>query len=169
MYPLATANVLIPCVSRWVMFSFLWSHGLLHAIHACNGGMSSTISWSLLKLMSIESVLLSNHLILCCPLLFLPSTFPSIRVFFNESALCIRWPKYWSFSFCISPSNDQSRLISFQVYWFDLLAVWENNRITASFNCQAVAETSTQETKHHTWRVGELRFIKPAGPEELTL
>ena len=136
---------------------------------ACQASLSFTITQSLLKLMSIESVMLSNHLILCCPLLLLPSVFPSTRVFSIESALCIRWPKYWSFSFCISPSNDQSRLISFQVYWFDLLAVWENNRITASFNCQAVAETSTQETKHHTWRVGELRFIKPAGPEELTL
>ena len=122
MYPLATANVLIPCVSRWVMFSFLWSHGLPHAIHACNGGMSSIISWSLLKLMSIESVLLSNHLILCCPLLLLPSTFPSIRVFFSESALCIRWPKYWSFNFSISPPNEYTRLISFGIDWFDFIA-----------------------------------------------
>ena len=78
--------------------------------------------WSLLKLMSIESVMLSNHLILCHPLL-LPSIFPSIRVFFNESALHIRWPKYWSFSFSISPSNDYSKLISFRIDWFDLLAV----------------------------------------------
>ena len=123
----------------------------------------------LLKFMSIESLMLSNHLILCCPLLLLPSTFPSIRVFVSESALCIRWPKYWSFSFSISPSNEHSRLISFRVYWFDLLAVWENNRITASFKCQAVAETSTWETKHHTWRAGEVRFITPADPEELTL
>ena len=78
--------------------------------------------WSLLKLMSIESVMLSNHLILCHPLL-LPSIFPSIKVFFNESALHIRWPKYWSFSFSISPSNDYSKLISFRIDWFDLLAV----------------------------------------------
>ena len=92
-------------------------------IHACNGGMSSTISWSLLKLMFTESVLLSNHLILCCPLLLLPSTFPSIRVFFNESALHIRWPKFWSFSFCISPSNEHSGLIYFRTDWFDLPAV----------------------------------------------
>ena len=79
------------------------------------------ISWSLLKFMSIESLMLSNHLILCHPLLLLPSIFPSIRVFSNELALCIRWPKYWSFS--ISPSNEYSGLISFMIDWFDLLAV----------------------------------------------
>ena len=90
----------------------------------CNtpGFLSFTISWSLLKLMSIESVMSSNHLILCCPLLFLPSIFPSIRVFSNESALHIRWPKYWSFSFSISPSNEYSGLISFRMDWLDLLA-----------------------------------------------
>ena len=81
------------------------------------------ISWSLLKLMSIESVMPSNHLIFCCPLLLLPSIFPSIRVFSSESVLCIRWPKYWSFSFNISPSNEYSGLISFRIDWFDLLAV----------------------------------------------
>ena len=73
--------------------------------------------------MSIESVIPSNHLILCHPLLFLPSIFPSIRVFSNESVLCIRWPKYWSFSFSISPSNEHSGLISFRIDWFELLAV----------------------------------------------
>ena len=78
-------------------------------------------SWSLLKLMSIESVMPSNHLILCCPLLLLPSIFLSIRVFSNESVLCIRWPTYWSFSIC--PSNEFSGLISFRMDWFDLLAV----------------------------------------------
>ena len=82
----------------------------------------STSSWSLLKLMSIESVMPSNHLILCRPLL-LPSIFPSIRVFSDESVLCIRWPKYWSFSFSISPSNEYSGLISFKIDWLDLLAV----------------------------------------------
>ena len=76
-----------------------------------------------LQLMSIESVMLSNHLILCLPLLLLPSVFPSIRVFYSESALHIRWPKYWSFSFSISPSNEYSELISFSIEWFDLLAV----------------------------------------------
>ena len=78
---------------------------------------------SLLKLMPIESVIPSNHLILCCPLLFPPSVFPSIRVFSNESALHIRWPKYWSFGFNISPSNEYSGLISFRIDWLDLLAV----------------------------------------------
>ena len=81
------------------------------------------ISWSLLKLMSIESVMPSNHLILCCPLLLLPSIFPSIRVFSDESVLRIRWPKYWSFSFSISPSNEYSGLISFKIDWFEPLAV----------------------------------------------
>ena len=82
-----------------------------------------TNSWSLLKLMSIESVMPSNHLMLCRPLLLLPSVFPSIRVFSNESVLCIRWPKYWSFSYSISPSNEYSGLISFRMDWLDLLAV----------------------------------------------
>ena len=84
--------------------------------------LSSTISQSLLKLMSIESVMPPSHLILCCPLL-LPSVFPSIKVFSNVLALCIRWPTYWSFSFSTSPSNEYSGLIPFRIYWFDLLAV----------------------------------------------
>ena len=84
--------------------------------------LSSTISQTLLKCMSIESVMPSNHLILCHPLL-LPSIFPNNRVFSNESALHIRWPKYWSFSFSISPSNEYSGLISFRTDWFDLFAV----------------------------------------------
>ena len=100
------------------MSDSLWPHGLrtpgfpvLHHLP------------DLLKLMSVESVMPSNHLLLCCPLLLLPSMFPYIRVFSNESALQIRWPKYWSFSFIISPSSDYSGLISFRVDWFDLLAV----------------------------------------------
>ena len=88
---------------------------------AHQASLSFTISWSLLKLMSIEKVMLSNHFILCCPLLLMPSIFPSIRVFSSESALHIRWPKYWSFS--ISPSNEYSGSISFRIEWFDLLAV----------------------------------------------
>ena len=83
----------------------------------------STISWSLLRLMSIESAMPSNHLTLCRPLLLLPSVFPSIRVFFSESVLHIRWPKYWSFSFSISPSNEYSGLFSFRIDWLDLLVV----------------------------------------------
>ena len=82
-----------------------------------------TKSQSLLKLLSIESVMPSNHLILCCPLLLLPSIFPSIRVFSNESVLRIRWPKYWSFSFSISPSSEYSGLISFRMDWLDLIAI----------------------------------------------
>ena len=85
--------------------------------------LSFTTSWSLLKLISIESEMPSNHLILCHPLLLLPSIFPRIRVFSNASVLCISWPKYWSFSFSISPSNEYSGLISFRFDWFDLLAV----------------------------------------------
>ena len=84
--------------------------------------LSITNSWSPPKLMSIESVMPSNHLILCCPLLLLPSIFPSIRAFSNESALCIRWPKYWSFSFNISPFNEHPGLISLRMDWLDLLA-----------------------------------------------
>ena len=84
--------------------------------------LSITNSRSLLKLMSIESVMPSNHLILCCPLLLLPSIFPGIRVFSNESVLPRRWPEYWSFSFSISPSNEYSGLISFRIDWLDLLA-----------------------------------------------
>ena len=90
---------------------------------ACQASLSITNSWSLPKLMSIESGMPSNHLILCRPLLLLPSIFPNIRVFSNESALCIRWPKYWNFSFNISPSNELPGLISFKMNWLDLLAV----------------------------------------------
>ena len=90
---------------------------------AHQASLSITNSRSLLKLMSIKSVMPSNHLILCRPFLFLPSIFPSIRVFSNEPVLRIRWPKYWSFSFSITPSNEYSGLISFRMDWLDLLAV----------------------------------------------
>ena len=102
------------------------SHVQLFAIPwtaAHQASLSFTNFQSLLILMSITSVMPSNHLILCHPLLLLPSMFPNIRVFSNESALSIRWPKYWSFSFSISPSNEYSRLISFRIDWFDLPAV----------------------------------------------
>ena len=104
----------------------LLSHVQLFAIPwaaACQASLSITNSWSPLKLMSIKSVMLSNHLILCRPLLLPPSIFPSIRVFSNKSVLCIRWPKYWSFSFSTSPSNEYSGLISFRMDWLDLLTV----------------------------------------------
>ena len=102
------------------------SHVQLFVTHwtaAHQASLSITNFWSLFKLMSIESVMPSNHLILCCPLLLLPSIFPSIRVFCNESALPIRWTNYWSFSFSISPSNEYSGLISFRMDWLDLLEV----------------------------------------------
>ena len=102
---------------------------------ACQTSLSITNSWNLLKLMSIESVMPSNHLIFCYPLLFLPSIFPSIRVFSNESVLCIRWPKYCSFSFSISPSNEYSGLISFRIDWFDLLAV--QGTLKSLFQCHS--------------------------------
>ena len=100
---------------------------------ACQDSLSFTIYWSLFKLMSIESVMPSNHLILCRPLLLWTSMFPSIRVFSNESALCIRWSKYWSFSFSISPSNEYSVLISFRIDWLDLLAVQGTLKPLAGF------------------------------------
>ena len=105
--------------SRSVMSDSLQPHGLQHARLPC----PSPNSQSLHKLMSIQSVMPSNHLILYHPLLFLSSVFPSIRIFSNESVLHIRWPKYWNFSFSISPSNEYSELISFRIAWFDLLAV----------------------------------------------
>ena len=112
-------------------FSFLWFTSVAQPwpticdpwTAACQASLSINNSWSLLKLMSIKSVMSSNHLILYHPLLLLPSIFPSIRIFSNEPVFCIRWPKYWSFSFNISPSNEHSELISFRMDWKDLLAV----------------------------------------------
>ena len=104
--------------SSSVMFDFATSRTT-----TLQASLSFTNSWSLLKAMSIESVMPSNHLILCHALLLLPSIFPSIRVFFSESVLLIRWPKYWSFSFSISPSNEYSGLMSFRSNGFDLIAV----------------------------------------------
>ena len=103
-------------LSRVQLFATPWT-----AAHQAS--LSITNSWSLFKLMSIGSVMPSNHLILCHPLILLPSIFPSIRIFSNESAFCIRWPKYWSFSFNINPSNEHSGLISLRKDWLDLLAV----------------------------------------------
>ena len=114
----------------WYILQFSSVQSLSHVwllatlwIAACQASLSITNSWSLLRLMSIESVMSSNHLILYHPLLLPPSIFPSIRVFTNESVLPIRWPKYWRFSFSISPSNEYSGLISFRMDWLDLLAV----------------------------------------------
>ena len=106
----------VQSLSRVWLFVTPWTE-------ACQASLSITNSWSLLKLMSFESVMPSNHLILCHPLFLLLSIFPSIKVFSNESALPIRWPKYWSFSFSIRPSNEYSGLISFRMDWLDLLSV----------------------------------------------
>ena len=114
--PLDVVVVVVQSLSRVLLFATPWGA-------ACQASMSFTISQSLLKFMSIELVIPSNHLILCCPLLPFPSIFPSIRVFSNESAVCIRWPKYWIFSFSIGPLNEYSGMISFMIDWFDLLAV----------------------------------------------
>ena len=110
------------CVQLLYQFNFsVVSNSVTPWMASCQAYLSITNSWNLLKLMSIELVMPSNHLILCHPLFFLPSVFPSIRVFSSESTPSIRWPKYWSFS--ISPSNEQSGLISFRIDWFDILAV----------------------------------------------
>ena len=122
-----------------VMSDSLGPHGLAH-----QASLSITNSLSLLKLMSIEMVMPSSHLILCHPLLLLPSIFPSIRVFSNESALHIRWPKYWSFSFCISPSSEYSGLISCRMDWFNLLAV------QGAFKSLLQHHTSKVSILHHS-------------------
>ena len=109
-------DCVVQSLSRVQLFATPWTA-------ACQASLSFTISWSLLKFMSIESVMLFNHLILCCLLLLLLSIFPNIRGFSSVSALHIRWPKYWSFSFSISPSSGHSGLISCRIIWFDLFAV----------------------------------------------
>ena len=103
---------------------------------AHQASLSFTISWSLLKFMSIELVMLSNYLILCLRLFLLPSIFPSIRVFCNELALCMRWPTYWSFSFSISLFNEYSQLISFRIDWFDLLLSKGLSRVFSNITTQ---------------------------------
>ena len=117
--PIALSNltvVFVQLLSCVRLFVIQWTT-------ACQASLSFTITWSLLKLKSIESVMLSNHLILCQPLLLLPSIFPSIRIFSSELALLMRWPKYWSFSFSNIPSKEIPGLISFSMDWLDLLAV----------------------------------------------
>ena len=118
---------------------------------ACPASLSITNSWSLLKPMSIESVMPSNHLILCCPLLLPPSIFPSIRVFSSELVLRIRWPKYWSFSFSISPSSEYSGLISFRIDWLDLLAV----------------QGTLKSLLHHCSKVSALNFLYSPTPTSI--
>ena len=124
--------VVFQLLSRVRLFATPWTA-------ACQASLSFTISWSLLRLMSIESVMPSNHLILCCPLFLLPSVFPSISVFSNESVLHIRWPKYWSYSFSISPSKEYSGLISLRwTGWISLLSkrlsrVLSNTTVQSSY------------------------------------
>ena len=108
-------------VNQLLFSHSVMSNSMTTRTAARQASLSFTISWSLLKFMSIELMMSSNHLILCCPLFFLPSVFTNVRVFASESALCIRWPKDWSFS--ISPSNEYTGLISFRIDWLDLLAV----------------------------------------------
>ena len=116
-YPCSTRKFSsVQSLSHVQLFATTWTEAL-------QASLSITNSQSLLKLMSVETVMPSNHLILCCPILLPPSNFPSIRVFSNESVLHIRWPKYWSISFSISPSNEYSGPISFRMNWFDLLTV----------------------------------------------
>ena len=115
MYP-TVHSIVVQSLSYVQFFATPWTA-------TYQASLSFTLSQSLLKLMSIELVLPSNYLIHCHPLLLLPSIIPGIRVFSSELALCIRWPKYWSFSFSFSPSNEYSGLISFRMDWFDLLAV----------------------------------------------
>ena len=131
------------------LFATLWT-----AAHQAS--QSITNSWNLLKLISTESVMLSNHLILGHPLLLLPSIFPSIRVFSKESVLHIRWPKYWSFSFSISPCNEYSGLISLRIDWFDLLAVQRTLKSLLHTTVQKhqffSAQLSLWSKSHiHTW------------------
>ena len=146
---LSASRLLLLLFSCPVVSDSLWPHGLQHSSLHC-----PSPSPSLLKLMFIELVMSSNHLILCCPLFLLPSVFPSIRVFYNELALCIRGPKYWSFS--ISPSNEYSGLISFRMDWLDLLAVQGTLKVFSNTTVQKHqffnTQLSLQSNSHiHTW------------------
>ena len=124
--------------------------------------LSFSVSWSLLKFTSVESVTMpSNHLILCCPLLLLPSIFPSIRIFSSKLAHHIRWPKYWSFSFSISPSSEYAGLISFRIDWFDLLAVsWDSQESSLAPQFESINSSSvrllygpTLTSIHDYWKI----------------
>ena len=126
---LINSVVVVQLLSHVQLFATPWTA-------ACQASLSFTISWGLLKLMSIESVMLSNHLILCHPLLILPSIFPSIRVIFNESFLPIRWPKCWSFSLSISPSNEYLGLISFRMDWLISLLSKRLSRVFSNTTVQ---------------------------------
>ena len=164
--PIESGNVFLHLARNlhslvWIYFSSvqLLSHVRLFAtpwITARQTSLSVTNSQSLLKLMSIESVMPSSHLILCRPLLLLPPVPPSIRVFSNESTLCMRWTKYWSFSFSISPSNEHPGLISFRMDWLDLLWSKGLSRVFSNTTVQKPrffgAQLSSKSNSHiHTW------------------
>ena len=147
---------------RWALFSHQVTLRLSAPVGTAAHQASPpfVIFRSLLKPVSIESVMPSNHLILCCPLLLLPPVFPSIRVFYNESVLCISWPKYWSFSFSIGPSSEYSGLISFRMDWLDLLGVQGTLQESVptpqfkSINSSAVSflYSSTLTSVHDYWK-----------------
>ena len=151
-----SVSSLVFCSIRKRLFPVVYQLFATTWTEACQASLSFILSQGLGKRMSIESVILSNHLVLCCPLL-LPSVFPSIRVFSNESALCIRWPKYWSFSFSISPSNEYSGLISFRIDWFDLFAVQGTLQFgTITKSCFEQSHTSFHvDMFHFFWDIQE--------------
>ena len=160
-------STLYDAVSSVLSLSHVWLSATPW-IAARQASLSITNSRSLLKLMPIELVMPSSHLILCHPLLLLPPTTPSIRVFSNESTLCVRWPKYWSFSFSISPSNEHPGLISFRMDWLDLLAVQGLSRVFSYTTVQKHqffgAQLSSQSNSHiHTWPL-EKPYPWPDGP-----
>ena len=131
------------------------------------GSLSSTVCWSSLKFMSVESMMLCNHIILCCLLLLLPSIFLSIRVLSSELALHVRWPKYWSFSFSISPSSEYSGLISFRIDWLDLLSVQgmlknygaEHHSSKASILALTLLYDSSVTSVHNFWKKHSLDYM----------
>ena len=147
--PSCTMMPTAPWIGAVQSLSHVWLFATPWAA-ARQASLSFTISQHLLKLISIESVMQSNQFILCRPLLFLPSIFPSIRVFSSESALCVRWPKCWSFSFSISPSNEYSEFISFRLTGFDLLAVQGTAR-GKSLHQHQVQKRQSFDTQPSLW------------------
>ena len=152
--------VVITVVAQWL--SCIWLF-VTPQTAARQASLSSTIFWSLLKLMSIESVMPSNHLILCHPLLLQASIFPIVSVFSNESVFHIRWPKYWSFSFSIRPSNEDSGLISFRMDWLDLLAVQGTLKSLLQHHSSKASVLwcsafSMVQLSYHTWLLENHRF-----------
>ena len=139
--------------------SLIVSDSVTPWIAARQASLSITNSQSLFKLMPIESVMPSSHLILCCPLLLLPPVPPSIRVFSSESTLCMRWPKYWSFSFSISPSNEHPGLISFRMDWLDLLAVWGTLQSLLQHHSSKASIFQCYYTYYYTYIIYILLYI----------